>query len=581
MVFQMTNPIITVVTGSVYRHTALIEMVKSARAAAPYGVPLSFIVVTITEDVKTIEWCNSQPDVRVIAQDGLKGAIRAFNEGCEAAVSDYVLMSNDDLVFLPYSITIAARYLEQHPTCGAVAFADNRPYPGKHEDGTGYGVQPMRVQGQDPKIYAQVGLFRTWLGNVLGWWGANDPIMGKGHTYGGDNYLSARILEAGYTVDAVYGAKVRDLIIEDDLRRGNYEAEQRAPAKYYERYPEGPRVASKPMIEPRDKERLRVLYLPVFEPNHPHQKTNKHGLLDALARKALVWQHDYVNESTNLTAMCKAWRPDLLLLQCHGTDKITAAHVASAKAAHPDMLVVNWNGDVWGDRLLDAPMIDLLRECDVQLVVNKAVLPVYEREGIYARYWQCAYEPLDFDTLPRVDSLDLALLANCYSEKRKELGKALLSVKDMKWKVYGSGWNWSKDIVSAGNTTYDFAQSAAVMKAAKLIIGDNQFPDDYGFVSNRVFDTLAADGGLLLHQHVPGMKEELGLISGVHYIAWNTLDELPNLIRYWLRPENAKDRRKIAAAGARYVRGFHTFDARVRELFFDILPAIQEREGVK
>lgn len=574
----MTKPVLSIVSGSVRRVNALREMVKSARAAMPYGVPYEFIIVGVQGDTETALFCSGEPDITYIAQERLKGAISAFCEGAYAARGDYTALVNDDVVILPFAFTIALRFMEEHPTCGAVAFADNRPYPGKFEDGTGYGVQPMRVQGQDPHIYAQVGLYRTWIGNVLGWWGANDPIMGKGHTYGGDNYLSARILETGYTVDAVYGAKVRDLIIEDDLRRGNYAAEQANPAKYYERYPEGPKVASKPMIEPRDKERLRVLYLPVFEPNHPHQKHNKHGLLDALSRKALVWQHDYVNEPTNLTAMCKAWRPDLLLLQCHGTDKITAQDVANAKAAHPDMLIANWNGDVWGDRLLDAAMIDLLREVDVQLVVNKAVLPVYEREGIYARYWQCAYEPLDFDSLPKVDALDVVLLANCYSDKRAELGNVLMGLEGVNLRIYGSGWPKQ---YSAGNTTYDFAQSAAVMKAAKLIIGDNQFPNDYGFVSNRVFDTLAADGGLLLHQHVPGMKEELGLISGVHYIQWETLDELPNLIRYWLRPENAKDRRKIAAAGARFVRGFHTFDDRVRELFFDILPRISEREGVK
>lgn len=165
----MSNPVVTVVTGSVRRLTALIEMVKSARAAAPFGVPLSFIVVTIQEDAQTIAWCQSQADVRVIAQDGLKGAIRAFHEGAEASSADFTVLANDDLVFLPYSITVALRFLEQHPTSGGVAFADNRPAPNKHEDGTGYGVQALRVQGQDPRIYAQVGMFRTWLGNVLGW----------------------------------------------------------------------------------------------------------------------------------------------------------------------------------------------------------------------------------------------------------------------------------------------------------------------------------------------------------------------------------------------------------------------------
>ena len=573
----MVNPALSIVSGSVRRVNALRDMVKSARAAVPYGVPYEFVIVGVEGDDETAAYCNGEGDIRFIAQPRLAGAISAFCEGAEAALGDVCVLANDDVVFLPFSISIALRFMEEHPQSGAVAFADNRPYPGKHEDGTGYGVQPMRVQGQDPKIYAQVGMFRTWLGNVLGWWGANDPIMHGGHTYGGDNYLSARILEAGYTIDAVLGAKVRDLIIEDELRRGNYAAEQAAPAKYYERYPEGPKVAPKPIIEPRDTERFRILYLPVFEPGHTHQRTNKHGLRDALARKGLVYEHDYVNQPTNLTALCKAWRPDLLLLQCHGTDKITAADVRAAKAAHPDMLLCNWNGDVYADRLLDAPMIDLLREVDVQLVVNKAVIPRYTEEGIYAKYWQCAYEPLDFDRLPRVDSLDVALLANAYSEKRYALGKVLMGMEGVNLRIYGSGWPQQ---YSAGNTTYDFSASAAVMKAAKIVVGDNQFPQDYGFVSNRVFDTLAADGGLLLHQYVPGMKEELGLISGVHYIQWSDFDELQALIRYWLRPENAKDRRKIAAAGARYVRGYHTFDERVRELFFDILPGIPEKQGV-
>lgn len=574
----MVKPVISLVSGTYNRLASLQRMMSSAREALPYGVPYEFVICDGGSTDGTIEWLRNQTDTVLIEDGKLTGAISAFTRAAEAASGEYTALLNDDIVILPYAFVIALRHLETHPQCGAVAFADNRPYPGKHEDGTGYGVQPTRVQGGEPKIYAQVGMFRTWLGNVLGWWGANDPIMRGGHTYGGDNYLSARILEAGYTIDAVLGAKVRDLIIEDDLRRGNYAAEQKAPAMYYNRYPEGPKVAPRPIIEPRDRERFRILYLPVFEPGHAHQRTNKHGLRDALARKGLVYEHDYVNQPTNLTALCRAWRPDLLLLQCHGTDKITARDVANAKAAHPDMLVANWNGDVYADRLLDAPMIDLLREVDVQLVVNKAVLPRYAQEGIYARYWQCAYEPLDFDRLPAVDPLDVALLANAYSDQRIQLGAVLMGIDGVNLRIYGSGWPKQ---YSAGNTTYDFAGSAAVMKAAKLVIGDNQFPHDYGFVSNRVFDTLAADGGLLLHQHVPGLKEELGIISGVHYIQWETLDQLPALIRYWLRPENAKDRRKIAAAGARFVRGFHTFDERVRELFFDILPGIPERQGVK
>jgi spore maturation protein CgeB len=67
----------------------------------------------------------------------------------------------------------------------------------------------------------------------------------------------------------------------------------------------------------------------------------------------------------------------------------------------------------------------------------------------------------------------------------------------------------------------------------------------------------------LLHQLVDGLEELLGLKDGVHYVVWNTLDELPALVEHWLKHEKGRER---VQANARTWARKHTFDARVDEL---------------
>src|SRR5690606_2504691 len=104
-------------------------------------------------------------------------------------------------------------------------------------------MSALTPQGQHIHVpYAQVGLFRRWLGNMCGWWGADDPAF-KSHTYGGDNYLTARILEYGYSVDAVDGVRVKDIVARDGLRQHNVAKEQETTGRgggYYARFPTPP-----------------------------------------------------------------------------------------------------------------------------------------------------------------------------------------------------------------------------------------------------------------------------------------------------------------------------------------------------
>ena len=148
-------------------------------------------------------------------------------------------------MFAKGAIPRALVHMERTPTCGAVAFADDRPTPQKTVDARGFGVQLLRAEPRNV-IYACVGMYRKWIGDICGWWGSSDPIMRKGHTYGGDTYLSARIWELGYSVDWVAECRVKDLIYRDNLRDINHAAEAAAPAMYYERYPDGPVIPDAP-----------------------------------------------------------------------------------------------------------------------------------------------------------------------------------------------------------------------------------------------------------------------------------------------------------------------------------------------
>ena len=576
------TPLISIVTGTYQRITFLQDMVNSARATLPSTIPHEFVIVDGGSNDGTQDWCKAQPDIVLIEHGELLGAIKAFNAGAMAARGQYVILGNDDIMYHEGSIMRALVHLEDNPNCGAVAFADNRNIGYKLEVAPGYGVQRIQAQSQ-PVIYAQVGMFRKWLGDILGWWGITDPIMRQANTYGGDNYLSARIWEMGFTVDAVRGVTVEDRYQDarDDLRQRNFDIETERGSAYYRRYPEPPQIADHPIIPAIDEGQMRILYLPIYEPGvHYHnQKQGKRGLREAFGRIGLVWEVDYIaahrNREFDLVELVDSFAPDLLFLQLHSTVEIQADSLARARARKPEMLVINWNGDVYARHLLEDGMVDVLRLCDLQCCVNASVLPCYEAQGIQAVYWQCGFEPIDESILPNMPAYDIVFTGNCYSDERTEFGRFMDSLSDVNIGIYGSGW-----ANAGGNTTYNFPASRALYRNCKLILGDNQWMQDIGFVSNRVFDTLAAGGGILLHQHVPGMLEYTGITPDEHFVEWTDLDDLHQKIIYWLNPEMASERQAMAARARAFMESDHSFDARLRELFFTILPAIEMKTMV-
>lgn len=566
--------LLSIVSGTYQRLDHLQNMVASARNQLPLGIVYEFVIVDGGSTDGTIEWAKAQPDTRLIEHGELRGAIPAFCDGATKAAGKYVILANDDVTFQQGSILRAVVHLENNPRCGAVGFADNRPVA---LDGNGvpipkaHRVERIAAQMDGMSVgvnYAQVGMFRKFLGDRVGWWGAETGMKGA-RTYGGDCYLSAKIWELGYTVDAVDGCKVDDHIVVDELRKNNGTQGDKDSATYLAAFPErGVIVANEPQIANPDKRQLRVLYCPIYEPGHVNQHTQKKGLREALAKRYLVYELDYVAIGPRdirrvLFGAIEDFCPDVLLTQVHGLDIFNTTLFADIRQNYPRIVIVNWNGDVWEQHLTAAPMLEMLKHVDLQLVVNASVLATYEQHRIPSAYWQVASEPVDESDLPDdIPQSDVVWLASDHSSRKNLHAFLRREFPQDVVRIWGNGWPDAE-----GECTYDFRKGRAIYRRAKIALGDNQFPDYKGFISNRYCEILAAGGAIMLHQYVQGMDELTGLIPDTHYVAWTDYDDLKAKINYWLDPAQDKARRKMAASARQFVEEYHSFDARVRELF--------------
>lgn len=594
------NPVISVVTGTYNRLPLLQKFIESCRVSVPIGIAIDFVIVDGGSTDGTQEWLRTQHDVSLIEHGELLGAIKAFDDGAYAARGKYVLMANDDIEVLGDSLTRAIMHLEENPTCGGVCFYDDRPNP--WVQGLHVWQQPAIKGGANITVnYAQVGLFRKWLGERVGWWGSRDETF-TAKTYAGDNLLSSRIWELGYTLDKLDGVVIHDLVHEDELRainRGDPSTFDGGmhpdSAAYYKLYPNGPTIPPAPTVDNPDKMALRILYLPIYEqdrlpdgsytPRCQNQHEQKCGLRKALQRRGyLVYEVDYLAYHQQkdrlyggLMQVLELFQPHVILTQIHGTDVLNADIMAQIRAKCPRVMLINWNGDVYPAALKSQPMLDLLRYVDLQLVVNAGVIPWYEQHGIACAYWQCAAEEPD-GALPKVNPHDVLFLGSNYSEYRRAFGDFLLSL-GVDVGMYGL--NWGND--GYPDCTYDFLTGRALYKNAKIALGENQYLENTAFVSNRLWEALDAGGALLLHQHVRELEQYTGLIEGTHYIGWQDYNELGEKIRYWLDPANEKARKKIVKAAQKFVRENHSFDARMRELFIGTTdkPALILKSGRK
>ena len=584
--------LISLVSGTFNRLPLLTTMVQSFRDNLLPGIAYEIVLVDGGSTDGTIAWAKAQPDIRLIEDGKLTGAIDAFTRGAKAARGKYCLLANDDIAFFPHSVMAAIIHLENNITCGAVAMRDNRPIlNGYTKDDYKTLQMPAVVKGRETGvIYAQVGLFRKWLGDRCNWWLGEHEEMKGARTYGGDNCLSAQIWAYGYSVDEVPECVVEDTVIEDELRRINREIgyETDDSSFYYKQWKtttKGPTVPDKPLLPQLDKRAARILYLPIYEPGWAAQKdpvVGKRALRDALMRATnargepcIVSEVDYMaipqtELKTRLLDIATRFKPDVILTQIQAAQPITDEMLAELKS-RTRAIIVNWNGDQAVGGLKSGEIMRILRHVDLQTMVSRDVSDFYDKMGVKWEYWQIGYETVDnpeqalADYYQRIGTPNpfenypdypVVFLGSLRSPARQRLAEI---VRSFGGEVFSPGDQWG--------TLYNFAAGQFIYSRAKIAISDNEFPDSYGFVSNRLMQAMSAGGCVVLQQHVNGLDELTGLHSTSYYVEYGDLDELKELVADILRPEMETRRKQIATAGTAFIREHHSFDARVQELF--------------
>ncbi len=263
----------------------------------------------------------------------------------------------------------------------------------------------------------------------------------------------------------------------------------------------------------------------------------------------------------NLMYLACMFDPDIFVMQIHDATLFDYSHVKDLRAQHPKSIFVNWNGDYHPEELFAQRYILLARAFDYTGLVTTEIADIYNRAGVKWFYWQIGYEAEHNPGRYAMPKYDVLFMGNAYSNERKALGIMLRDLKGLNVGVYGS---WPKSFKPNGITLYDFDAGYALYRNCKIAIGDSQWPHSTGFVSNRLFQAMAA-GAFLLHQTFDGMTELLGLKDGEHLVVWNNFDDLQEKIRYYL--DHPIERMVIANTGQDYVLAHHSFDARVNELF--------------
>lgn len=559
--------IVSVVSGTYNRLNYMQQMVRSVRQSVGGRIPYEIVLVDGGSTDGTLEWCGEQEDIQIIEQGELLGAVKAFNAGANAARGKYVILANDDIVFVGTSILRAIAFMEDHPKTGVGCFYQDR-------DGKPWHVETMpavKDGKQGMAYYGQVCIVPKELGDVVGWWG--DYL----HTYGGDNELSANILELGFKVTPIKCACIHDLQAQDNLRtinKGNPAAMARSgrphpdTIRWHQRWSRNGMVG--PVIEDQGisyrSRQQRFLYAPIYERGHDIQKSTKVGLFNALSEQGLVYEHDYMSLGVrHLLEVAEDFQPDVMVLQIQDPKTITIGTMRELREACPTSKIVTWNGDYHPDNLYDIQYARLLSYADHAgfALASDEFREHCERHNVPWFYWQIGWEEAVAKPVPDTPKHDVVFLANGYSVQRHALAKYLASLRSegIDVGIYGS---WPAAIGSNGQNLYDFDAGARIYRNAKIAISDQQWPEAEGYVSNRLFQAMAAGGCVVLQENFYGMEKWLGLKPLRHVVTWVNIIDLGHKIERLLKDEQL--RKKISKAGTRYMRKNHSFQKRVEEL---------------
>ena len=201
------NVKLSIVFGTYNRYDMVVGLIESIRQHVE--TPYEIVIADGGSTDGTREWLVEQPDVVMIGERKLYGAVDAYNKAFSIAAGEFVAHLNDDCLLVDDSLDMACAMLENDKEIGQVAI----PFVERERPILNY----IHLGGKD-YLYANFGVVRRALGESVGWWG--DYL----HTYGGDCELSLNIMRAGYKVVPLRGKYIYHYRAQNGPRRENAES---------------------------------------------------------------------------------------------------------------------------------------------------------------------------------------------------------------------------------------------------------------------------------------------------------------------------------------------------------------------
>lgn len=200
---------LSILLGTFNRFAHLQRCLEACRTS--YSGDKEFIVCDGGSSDGSREWLAAQPDVVLIGERRLEGAVKAINRCYGFARGAYVAILNDDIAPEGPALDAAVRKLESDATIGQIAC----PFRTVGE------ARPHHVEYVNGLIYANIAVMRRELLDEItkiqgGVWA---PCY---RTYGGDTELSCWVHRLGYTVVEESGARFTDWMPQDTLRAENH-----------------------------------------------------------------------------------------------------------------------------------------------------------------------------------------------------------------------------------------------------------------------------------------------------------------------------------------------------------------------
>jgi hypothetical protein len=170
----------------------------------------------------------------------------------------------------------------------------------------------------------------------------------------------------------------------------------------------------------------------------------------------------------------------------------------------------------------------------------------------------------------RAHARELVFVGNSRNVMRRILADLLPTERDLA--IWGGGWDELVDPRHLAGTYLPNHEVGRAYHSAGIVLNDHW--DDmreHGFVSNRLYDAVAA-GGFVISDHIDGLEERF---AGA-VVTYRTADELHALVEHYLA--KPVERAERSTAGRELVLARHTFAHRVDDLLAHVGAALGVRD---